>query len=114
VIALVWECAVRPGCEAEFERLHGADGEWTALSRRSRSYLGSSFLRDLAQPSHYLLIEYWSEAIVYERHHADFRDEIERLEQARTQLVEPGGAPGIFTALDVPDRSGPAWSRRGQ
>jgi hypothetical protein len=113
VIALVWECAVKPGCEADFERLHGADGEWTALSRRSRSYLGSSFLRDMSQPSRYLVIEYWSEMVVYERHNADFRDEIEKIEQARNGLIEQSGPPGLFSALDVPDRTGPAWSRRG-
>lgn len=112
MIAFAWQFEVRDGKQAEFERLHGADGEWTALARRSRSYLGSSFLSDVAQPTRYLLIEYWSEMVVYERHAADFRDEIASLEKLRDTLVVSTQPLGIFEALDVPDRSGPTWSRR--
>src|SRR5437867_7492585 len=55
VVAVVWQFDVRRGTEAEFERFYGADGEWTKLSRRSRSFLGSSFLRDIAVDGRYLL-----------------------------------------------------------
>ena len=48
MIAIVWQLEIRPGREAEFEQFYGADGDWTAASRHSRSYLGSSFLRDQA------------------------------------------------------------------
>ena len=66
-----------------FESFYGADGDWTKLSRRSRSFLGSSFLKDLAHPEHYVLVEYWSEMLVYEKHLADFDDELHRLEELR-------------------------------
>jgi quinol monooxygenase YgiN len=112
VIAFVWNFEIKPGRHDAFERLYGADGEWTALSRRSRSYLGSSFLRDLARPTRYLVVEYWSEMVVYERHTANFRDEIARLEKERELLLESSSPPAIFSALDVPDRAGPTWSRR--
>ena len=61
------------------EALYGADGPWTALSRRSRSFLGSSFLKDIATPGRFLLLEYWSEMMVYEKHLADFSDHVEEL-----------------------------------
>ena len=48
MIALVWQFDVQAGRNDEFESFYGADGPWTGLSRRSRSYLGSSFMRDLA------------------------------------------------------------------
>jgi hypothetical protein len=67
VIALVWQFDVKAGQNDAFEALYGADGAWTALSRRSRSFLGSSFLRDLAISNRYLLVEYWSEMVVYEK-----------------------------------------------
>jgi quinol monooxygenase YgiN len=113
VVAVVWRFDVRPESTGEFERLYGADGDWTQLSRRSRSFLGSSFLRDLASPSRYVLVEYWSEMLVYERHIEDFHDEVERLAAERELLVESIEAMGVFSALDVPDRAGPTWSRRG-
>lgn len=112
MIALVWQFDVKEGRNDEFEAFYGADGPWTDLSRRSRSYLGSSFLRDLAMSSRYLVVEYWSEMVVYERHHADFEGEVEELERQRTSLVEASQPLGLFNALDVPERAGPTWSQR--
>jgi hypothetical protein len=112
VIALVWQFDVKAGHNEEFEGFYGADGPWTDLSRRSRSYLGSSFLRDLAMSNRYLVVEYWSEMVIYERHHADFQDEVEELERRRAALVESSQPLGLFNALNVPDRAGPTWSQR--
>ena len=112
MIAVVWQFDVQDGKEDAFERFYGADGPWTAVSRRSRSFLGSSFLKDLAQPDRYVVVEYWSEMLVYEKHLADFDDEVHRLEEQRKKFVVKMEAIGVFTALDVPDRSGPTWSQR--
>jgi len=112
VVAVVWQFQIRPGSDEEFERFYGADGDWTKLSRRSRSFLGSSFLRDIAVDGRYLLVEYWGEMVVYEKHLADFSEQLTALEQERERLVERMETIGVFTALDVPDRVGPTWSRR--
>ena len=112
MVAVVWNFETVPGQGEEFERFYGVDGEWTKLSRRSRSFLGSSFLKDLARPERYVLVEYWSEMVVYEKHLSDFDDELHRLERERERFVERMEAIGVFTALDVPDRFGPTWSRR--
>jgi hypothetical protein len=112
VVAVVWQFNIHENTEDEFERFYGADGDWTRVSRRSRSFLGSSFLKDLAVPTRYLLIEYWSEMLIYEKHVADFRREINLLEERRRSFAEHVESVGVFTALDVPDRVGPAWSRR--
>jgi quinol monooxygenase YgiN len=112
VVAVVWQFETVPGRGEAFERFYGADGEWTRLSRRSRSFLGSSFLRDLAAPSRYILVEYWSEMLVYEKHLADFDDEVKVLEERRRHFLMKMEALGVFTALDVPERVGPTWSRR--
>lgn len=112
MIAVVFQFEVKRGCQDEFEQFHGADGEWTALSRRSRSFIGSSFLREVAAEPRYLLIEYWSEMLVYERHLQDLADDVERLERARADMVTSTTSLGIYSALDVPERFGPAWSQR--
>ncbi len=112
MVAVVWQFDVRSGAAEAFEQFYGADGDWTKLSRRSRSFLGSSFLRDMGSESRYLLVEYWGEMVVYERHVADFNDEMTALEQERERLVERMETIGVFTALDVPQRAGPTWSRR--
>ena len=112
MVAVVWQFETRDERASEFERFYGADGDWTKLSRRSRSFLGSSFLKDLATPNRYLLVEYWSEMFVYEKHLADFGDEVKDLEAERDRFVARMEPVGIYTALDVPERSGPTWSRR--
>ena len=112
MIAIVWNIEVRPGREAEFEEFYGADGEWTAASRHTRSYLGSSFLRDQNRGTRYLVLEYWSEMLVSEHHKAYQHDLIPHLVARRDELVSVIEPMGVFTALDVPDRFGPTWSRR--
>jgi len=112
MIAIMWQFDVKDGREKEFEKLYGVDGDWTALNRQTRSYLGTSFLRDLNQSSRYLVIEYWSEMIVYEQHRASRLAIIESIEKRRAELIDTAEPLGIYTALDVPDRWGPTWSQR--
>ena len=112
MIAIMWQFDVRNGRETEFEQLYGADGAWTAMNRHTRSYLGSSFLRDQNRSYRHIVIEYWSEMIVYEQHRSYRSDAISSLEERRTALVESVEPLGIFTALDVPNRFGPTWSQR--
>lgn len=112
MVAVVWQFDIRPGTSDDFERLYGADGAWTKLSRRSRSFLGSSFLRSIGAEDRYILVEYWGEMVVYEKHLADFTEQVRVLEEQRARLVERMETIGVFTALDVPARVGPTWSRR--
>ena len=114
MIAIVWQFDVRAGREDEFEDFYGADGEWTAMNRHSRSYLGSSFLRDQSMSTRYLVVEYWSEMLVYEEHKTYQRGQFAHLDERRRELVESTVPLGVFTALYVPDRAGPTWSRRSQ
>jgi hypothetical protein len=114
VVAVVWQFEVHPPRTKEFERFYGVDGEWTKLSRRSRSFLGSSFLKDVAVENRYVLVEYWSEMVVYERHLTDLREDVKALEWKRARLVDRMEPLGVFNALNVPDRTGPTWSRRSK
>jgi hypothetical protein len=112
MIAIMWQFEVKRGHEREFEQLYGVEGEWTAMNRHSRSYLGTSFLRDQSRSSRHVLVEYWSEMLVYEQHRAFRSDAIASLEQRSRELVESVEPLGVFSALDVPDRFGPTWSQR--
>ena len=112
MIAIVWQFEVKPGREDEFELLYGVEGEWTKLNRQTRSYLGSSFLRDQSRASRYIVVEYWSEMLIYEQHRVYRSDAITSLEKRSAALVELTEPLGVFSALNVPDRYGPTWSQR--
>src|SRR5438874_7896485 len=103
MIAVVWQFDVRSGKEKEFEKFYGVDGEWTAMNSHSRSYLGTSFLRDQSRTTRYMVIEYWSEMLVYEEHKSYRRDQLETLEKQQQALVTSVEPLGLFTALDVPE-----------
>ena len=112
MIAIMWQFDVKAGHEDEFEQLYGVDGPWTAMNRQTRSYLGSSFLHDQNRPSRYIVIEYWSEMLVSESTRGTRVAALAAVEASRTALIEAVEPLGIFTALDVPERTGPAWSQR--
>ena len=112
MVGVIWQFDVKKGREEEFEKLYGADGDWSALNRRTRSYLGSSFLKDQNRPGRYLLIEYWSEMLVYEQHRTSRSTMLDQIETRRAELVDAMEPMGIYTALDVPERWGPTWSQR--
>jgi hypothetical protein len=112
MIAIMWQFEVKQERKVEFEQLYGVEGEWTAMNRLSRSYLGTSFLHDQNRPSKYILIEYWSEMLVYEQYRTYQADAITSLEQRSQALVDSVEPLGIFTPLNVPDRFGPTWSQR--
>jgi hypothetical protein len=113
MVAIVWQFAVKGGHDVEFEEFFGADGDWNVMNRQTRSFLGSSFLRDQAETSRYILVEYWSEMLVYEQHKTYRSDGIAALEKRRAELTDSVELIGVFSALDVPDRTGPTWSQRG-
>ena len=58
MIAIMWQFDVKDERRAEFEELYGVDGEWATMNRQTRSYLGSSFLRDQNRSSRYVVVEY--------------------------------------------------------
>ena len=112
MIAVMWQFDVKSGRQPEFEELYGADGEWTAMNRQTRSYLGSSFLHDQNRSSRYIVTEYWSEMLIYEQHKKSHSAAIASLDARRGMLLESVEPLGIFTALNVPDRFGPTWSQQ--
>jgi hypothetical protein len=112
MIAIVWQFHVLSGRSAEFEEFYGANGAWSAMNRFSRSFLGCSFMRDQTDSSRYVMVEYWSEMVIYERHLVSQQQKIAELEALRNELIQSMEALGVFTALNVPDRTGPTWSQR--
>jgi hypothetical protein len=49
---------------------------------------------------------------VYEEHKTYHTHRLQDLEARRAELVAAVDPVGVFTALNVPDRWGPTWSRR--
>ena len=63
---VVWSYRVASGCEAEFQALYAADGDWSRLFERSPAYLGTQLLRDVAGVSRFVTIDRWRSRQDYE------------------------------------------------
>jgi heme-degrading monooxygenase HmoA len=63
---IVWEYRVKPGREADFERLYGPEGEWVRLFGRSLGYRGTQLLRDVGGAGSYVTIDRWDSRHAYE------------------------------------------------
>ena len=63
--ATLWEFLVRPGSEAEFERLYAPEGGWAALFRQAPGYLGTQLLRDHGNRLRYVTIDRWTDIEAY-------------------------------------------------
>jgi hypothetical protein len=112
MIAVRWQFDVQKGLESRLEEFLDVNGEWTKISRHTRWYRGSSFLRDQNPPRRYLVIEYWSELMVLEKDRTFRSNAIASLERRRDAMADSVVARSVFTALNVPERMGPAWSQR--
>ncbi|MGC2527037.1 MAG: antibiotic biosynthesis monooxygenase [Candidatus Acidiferrum sp.] len=56
---ILWEYDVKPGCEEQYERVYGLDGDWAQLFRRDPAYLRTLLLRDPFRGLTYLTCDFW-------------------------------------------------------
>jgi heme-degrading monooxygenase HmoA len=62
----LWEFEVKSGCEARFESVYGAQGDWVGLFRTDPNFLETRLLRDAAQPGKYITLDFWASRSAYE------------------------------------------------
>ena len=79
--ATLWEFAVAPAQQAEFEAHSGPDGTWARLFRRAPGYAGSELLRDHADPLRYLTIDRWESREAWQAFSREHAAEYERLDR---------------------------------
>jgi heme-degrading monooxygenase HmoA len=99
VIQIVWEFRVRPGMEAEFERRYAPSGDWARLFAKAEGFLGTTLLRDPADPGRYVSIDAWADEgrfAAFKRVHAAAYAALDRECEA---LTESEVRIGSFEAL---------------
>jgi heme-degrading monooxygenase HmoA len=62
----LWEFRVRPGREAEFERIYGPQGDWARLFAGTPGFLGTELLRDLSDPRRFVTVDRWESRALYQ------------------------------------------------
>ena len=82
--AYLWEFRTSAERRAEFERHYGTAGTWVQLFRQAPGYLGTTLLRDGADPLRFVTIDRWMSAADYE----SFRERFAREYAALDALCE--------------------------
>ena len=78
---VIWEFLIKPEAQAEFERIYGVTGDWSALFRQSENYRGTKLIQDLNRPERYLTLDHWTSKDEYEKFkeiHKTAYEEIDR------------------------------------
>ena len=94
----IWDFRVRPERQAAFETDYGPDGTWASLFRRAEGYLGTTLLRDRADPLRYVTVDRWQSIEAYQAFRARFSREYDELDRACAGLTSQETALGEFTA----------------
>ena len=77
----LWEFAVAPARQAEFESRYGPEGDWARLFRRAPGYLGSELLHQGAKPLRYVTVDRWEGVDAWGAFRGRFAAEYERLDR---------------------------------
>lgn len=96
--AMLWEFAVAPAKQTEFEEHYGPDGTWAKLFRRSNGYLGSELFQDRSDPLHYLTIDRWKSRDAWLGFRREHGAEYERLDREFEGLTTREAPLGEYTA----------------
>ena len=93
---IVWSFRPRWEHQGRFEDAYGRKGAWKTLFAASPDYLGSTLLRDAADPGRYVTIDRWRSAAAYDAFLAERQAEYAALDQACAELTESEELVGRF------------------
>jgi heme-degrading monooxygenase HmoA len=62
---ILWEYDVKQGCEEQFEKVYGPDGNWARLFRHHPAYQRTLLLRDPFRGLTYLTCDFWETREAY-------------------------------------------------
>ncbi len=85
---IVWKFQVKPGREAEFERVYGPEGEWAKFFGADSKFRGTVLLRDTARAGSYVTIDTWESRAAYDTFVAWNRAAYAALDRRSAELTE--------------------------
>lgn len=97
--ARLWEFAVEPARQAEFERHYGPDGSWARLFREAPGFLGTELLVDRSNPRRYVTIDRWQSPDHWRAFHAQFAAEYEALDRHCAGLTTRESSLGEYSSM---------------
>jgi heme-degrading monooxygenase HmoA len=104
VIALVF--AYETDDPERFEEVYGATGSWAGFFGGAPGYVGTELLRDVEQPSRYLVVDRWESREAYNAFVEEHRDEYMRRVDETAFLYRQELRLGTFENLWTDEHAG--------
>ena len=79
--AYMWEFHIRKEFRAEFERIYGPDGEWVALFKCSKGYIGTQLHHDINNSERYFTVDLWESKDEYDAFRRERAPEFDLLDK---------------------------------
>ncbi len=92
----IWRFRARPDKVAEFRAAYGPRGNWAALFRDARGYLGSELLESAADPRTHVTLDRWESAEAWEAFLRARPDEYAALDRRCESLTSDEAEVGAF------------------
>ena len=108
---VLWEIEVKPGREAEFEKVSGPGGDWDSLFRRDSNHAGTFLFRDTVRQRTYLTTDYWHSRKSYEEFLAAEKGDYHLLDASTENLTQSERYIGSFELPASQLHSAPSDSR---
>ena len=93
---IVWEFWVRQDRETEFVEKYGPQGDWARFFRRSKGYIRTELVKDVAADHRFLTLDYWQTEEEFKRFREQNLAEYERLDKEFEGLTEKETRLGAF------------------
>ena len=94
---IVWEFRIRTVKRRVFERAYGPDGEWAALFRTGKGFLGTELIHDDEDPNRYLTLDFWKSRKHYERFKRQNREMYELIDRRCEAFTSKESEIGQFS-----------------
>lgn len=95
---IIWKFKIKENFEHEFEQAYGSKGLWAEFFRREKGngFLGTEFLKAIAEPYTYLTIDRWETQMSYEKFCKKWRKEYEAIDKQCEKFTSQELKIGIF------------------
>lgn len=94
-----WEYQVRADRLTEFILAYRSNGEWVALFRRAKGYIGTELYRDREDPFRFVTIDRWVSVEAWQTFRAEFSEEFERLDARCEEYTDAETMIGTFSSV---------------
>jgi heme-degrading monooxygenase HmoA len=97
---IIWKFTLADGCDKDFEKAYGPQGEWAAFFKDAEGYRGTELLRDIQDSGQYITIDRWVSREAYDQFRKERLNEYKDMDERMKHLIEFESHVGSYTNIE--------------